>query len=130
MKKECGYFLLEVILLTCIVAAAGSAFMLFNSINSLQQENDASVTAVFIAREQLVMAGREDRSRIRNAEILPWLGQGTIPLERNGQSYTIETNVQASDQSPDLRRICVKVSWPDQAQMRSIELQQIVNCHE
>lgn len=130
MKKEHGYFLLEVILLTCIVAAAGSAFLLYSSVNSLQQESDASITAVFIAKEQLVMAGREEHSRLSRSESLPWLGQETMPLERNGKSYTVETYLHPKENGSALRRICVRVSWPDKARIRSIELQQIINCHE
>ncbi len=130
MKTEKGYFLLEVILLTCIVAAAGSSFLLYGCVNVLQQENDASVTAVFIAREQLAMVEKVERVRLQDSDSLPWLGYGTMPVERNGRSYTIETQVRVYEQSTVLRRICVKVSWPDQAHVRSIELQQMVNCHE
>lgn len=126
--KERGFFLPETVLLGAMLLAAASVWSIFGTAEQQLLQNEAAVTAVFLAQEQLARVEALPKSEISSASTLARLG-GENPTKLNGKSFTVTTEVSPSE-DVRFRKVSVKVWWTQGKKVLKKSYQKLVSCHE
>ncbi len=130
MEREKGFALVETVILGAILTVASLICLSFAVLNEQHRRNEAEVTAVFLAQEQMALAEAKPAAYLRSATSLPWLGDGANPVVRNHVAFEIATEIAGAEGSAFLRDIRVAVRWPERGTVREKRFHRLVSVRE
>ena len=129
-QGEAGFFLLEAILLGCLLAAASEVLLIGMAAETMRMQSETSVTAVFLAQEQLARTAALPRERLAAAAEFDWLGGESGSPNPGGQQFRIVSRVTIPERLPALREITVRVTWEEKGKKQEIELRRLVRLRD
>lgn len=123
-KKQRGYFVIEAVAVSLLLLAIVTSFHLFYMFAFHRIEEESKLTAVTLAQEQLAYM-QDELSNYLDVDEAPWLGSETVPIVRNGQSFSIKTSL-AFMEHENARLVTVEVSWETQRGWQTYKIEKFL----
>jgi len=126
-----GFFLVEVMVLSAIAVAIGAVVSLYGISGKTIEHTTIQVTAGFLAQKQLAYI-KGDTTVLQKYPngIIPWQDtEESVPIEKNGVSYTVNTIVDAATNDDVLKKVVVVVSWEENHMNKHVSMATLVSCH-
>ena len=126
-----GFFLVEVMVLSAIAVAIGAVVSLYGISGKTIEHTTIQVTAGFLAQKQLAYI-KGDTAVLQKYPngIIPWQDtEESVPIEKNGVSYTVNTIVDAATNDDVLKKVVVVVSWEENRMNKHVSMATLVSCH-
>lgn len=129
-NKERGFFLVEVLVLSFLVLGCAASAMAYRALSKNCTIMGAELTAIYLAQEQIACIEARPASYLHAHGQIPWLGQGTMPVEKNGTRFEIVSSVSPYGGASELAEAEVRVLWQTDGHIREKTVRKLVSYHE
>lgn len=129
-NKERGFFLVEVLVLSFLVLGCAGSALVYRALSQNCAAIGAELTAAYLAQEQLACIEARPASYLRAHTQIPWLGKGTIPVEKNGTRFEILSSLSPHAEAGELAEAEVRVRWQAGGSVREKSYRKLVAYHE
>ena len=129
-RRQGGFFLIEVLVLSLVVLGCGAAVMAYRVLDRARAASEAELTATYLAQEQLARIEAQPASYLRAHEDVPWLGEGSVPIERNRVAFEVTSRVVPRAETTSLASAEVRVSWSADGRSRQETFSKLVAYHD
>ena len=126
-RQECGFLLLEVLLVAGILAAGSSVLLLYRQGAVYEREACLQEAALYLAKEEMAVLEHRFAAGKLVPGSYPWLGRGDAGREH--VSFAVRAEVLPLS-GPEGCKVVVAVHWPGRQGEKSLQLEREVYNHE
>ncbi len=125
-----GFFLVEVLVLSFLVLGCGASAAAYRALARNRAATGAELTAAYLAQEQIARIEAQPEAYLRAHQEVPWLGEGTSPVEKNDTQFEVASSVRPHGEAPGLASVEVRVRWRTGERSREEIYRKLAPYHE
>lgn len=125
-----GFFLAEALLLSFLAFGCGASVVAYRVLAEGRVAAGAEITAAYLAQEQNAWIEGQPSSYLRAHGTIPWLGEESSALERNGARFEILSTVAPHPETGALASVETRVRWQIGERAREKTYRKLVAYHE
>ena len=129
-NNQRGFLLLEALVLSFLVLGCGASAFAYRTLVESRVAAGAEITAAYLAQEQNAWIEGQPASYLRANGTIPWRGQETAALERNGTHFEISSSVSPHPETNALASVETRIRWQTGGRPREKTYRKLVAYHE
>ena len=125
-----GYFLVEALVLSFLLFGCAASVLVYQALAQNRASMEAEITAEYLAQEQLALIESKPASYLRTHSDLPWLGEGSAPVEKNRTKFEVVSTVLPHAATNGLAEAEVRIRWQEAGKGRETVRRKLVVYHD